>query len=99
MKYAKLLAAAALAISFVGCSSEPAAEQKEVEKTEDVVTDQDKDAVDKANEEDKVIDENGGQDEDYGTPENSDSDTTEVPTTADEQQAPEQEQNNETNQD
>ncbi len=96
MKYAKLFLAAACALSLAACTSP--AEDEEVKKTENVVDEDDKKAIDEAQKEDAAADENGGMDADYGTPENSDSDTKEVPTTADEQQEDEQETNLDTDQ-
>lgn len=97
MKYMKLLAAAALAMSLGACTSTPA-EDSTVTNDENKVVEDDKNSVDKSIDQDKVIDENGGNDVDYGTPDSADK-TNEVPTTADEQQAPEQGENVETNQD
>lgn len=94
MKYMKLFAAAAVAMSLAACSSAPA-DDSSVNKDETEITEKDSTSVDKAIDEDAVIDENGGKDADYGTPDSADK-TTEVPTTAEEQQAPEQAENVET---
>lgn len=82
MKTLKWLAAGAMALSLAACTTP--AEDDTVKKDEDVVTNEDQSALDKAKDEDAAADENGGSDADYGTPEESDADTEEVPTNADE---------------
>ena len=94
MKFFKLLAAGAVALSLGACTTP--AEDKEVKDDETKVTEKDQAALDKAAREDAAADENGGADEDYGTPENSDTDTTDVPTTADESMESEDQTNNDT---
>ncbi|MCF0245566.1 MAG: hypothetical protein HUJ55_01945 [Ileibacterium sp.] len=72
MKYFKLLAAAAMALSLYGCTSGTPAQNEEVKEVETEVTEKDGKDVDKALKEDAAADENGGADADYGTPENKD---------------------------
>lgn len=97
MKMTKILAAGLLAFSMAACTS--AKQDEEVKKDEDLVTKEDSSALKEAADEDKAADENGGSDADYGEPENSDTDTKEVPDSADEVQDPEQEANNDVDQD
>ncbi len=80
MKLFKLFAAGAMALSLAACTTP--AEDETVKEDETKITEDDSAALDKAKEEDAAADENGGADVDYGTPENSDSNTEEVPTTA-----------------
>lgn len=82
MKAFKWLAAGAMALALCGCTSP--AEDETVKEDDALVSVEDSSALKEESAEASAADENGGEDVDYGTPENGDADTSIVPTSAEE---------------